>query len=101
MASAPSGDGLRRRAFQLRDTVSADAAAYAVLAEALDCPLVTRDERSRERAPNSSTSKCLSSVPPRVPREAAYRQHEADRRPERDDEQRLAVVGEAMAGDHR
>ena len=41
----PAGDGLRRRAFQLRDTVSACDAAYVVLAEALDCPLLTRDKR--------------------------------------------------------
>ncbi len=39
-----SHDNLRRRAFQLRD-VSACDAAYVVLAEALDCPLVTRDLR--------------------------------------------------------
>lgn len=41
----PSGDGPRRRAFQLRDNVSAYDAAYVVLAEALECPLVTRDAR--------------------------------------------------------
>lgn len=41
----PSADALRRRAFQLRDDVSAYDAAYVVLAEALDCPLVTRDAR--------------------------------------------------------
>jgi len=40
-----SHDTLRRRAFQLRDNVSAYDAAYVVLAEALDCPLVTRDLR--------------------------------------------------------
>jgi len=40
-----SGVALRRRAFQLRDNVSAYDAAYVVLAEALDCPLVTRDLR--------------------------------------------------------
>ncbi len=40
-----SGDALRRRAFQLRDNVSAYDAAYVVLAEALDCPLLTRDIR--------------------------------------------------------
>ena len=38
-------DELRRRAFDLRDAVSAYDAAYVVLAEALDCPLVTRDAR--------------------------------------------------------
>jgi predicted nucleic acid-binding protein len=36
----PSGDSLRRRAFQLRDNMSAYDAAYVVLAKALDCPLV-------------------------------------------------------------
>jgi predicted nucleic acid-binding protein len=41
----PSGDALRRRAFGLRDNVSAYDAAYVVLAEALDCSLVTRDVR--------------------------------------------------------
>ena len=40
-----SADALRRRAFQLRDNVSAYDAAYVALAEALDCPLVTRDGR--------------------------------------------------------
>jgi predicted nucleic acid-binding protein len=41
----PSAGPLRRRAFQLRDSVSAYDAAYVVLAEALDCPLLTRDAR--------------------------------------------------------
>ena len=41
----PAADALRRRAFQLRDNVSAYDAAYVALAEALECPLVTRDER--------------------------------------------------------
>lgn len=41
----PFADALRRRAFQLRDTMSAYDAAYVVLAEALDCPLLTRDAR--------------------------------------------------------
>lgn len=41
----PSGNSLRRRAFQLRDNVSAYDAAYVVLAEALNCPLLTRDIR--------------------------------------------------------
>jgi predicted nucleic acid-binding protein len=40
-----SNDALRRRAFQLRANVSAYDAAYVVLAEALDCPLLTRDLR--------------------------------------------------------
>lgn len=41
----PSADGLRRRAFQLRSNISSYDAAYVALAEALDCPLVTRDKR--------------------------------------------------------
>lgn len=38
-------DSLRRRAFQLRNNISAYDAAYVALAEALECPLVTRDAR--------------------------------------------------------
>jgi predicted nucleic acid-binding protein len=41
----PAEDALRRRAFQLRDNLTAYDAAYVALAEALDCPLVTRDSR--------------------------------------------------------
>lgn len=41
----PAADAFRRRALQLRDNVSAYDAAYLVLAEALDCVLVTRDAR--------------------------------------------------------
>ena len=41
----PSGDGLRRRAFQLRHNMSAYDAAYVCLAEALDCTLLTRHVR--------------------------------------------------------
>lgn len=41
----PLADALRRRAFQLRDNVSAYDAAYVALAEALNCTLVTRDGR--------------------------------------------------------
>ena len=41
----PSADALRRRAFQLRDNVSAYDAAYIALAETLNCPLLTRDAR--------------------------------------------------------
>lgn len=38
-------DALRRRAFSLRENLSAYDAAYVALAEALDCALVTRDAR--------------------------------------------------------
>lgn len=41
----PCGDSLRRRAFALRDNVSAYDAAYVALAEALGCRLITRDGR--------------------------------------------------------
>jgi predicted nucleic acid-binding protein len=40
-----SAHALRRRAFALRDSLSAYDAAYVVLAEALECPLLTRDAR--------------------------------------------------------
>lgn len=41
----PSADALRRRTLQLRNNVSAYDATYVALAEALECPLVTRDSR--------------------------------------------------------
>ena len=41
----PAGDALRRRAFSLRHNLSAYDAAYIALAEALECPLLTRDAR--------------------------------------------------------
>ncbi|MGH9072791.1 MAG: type II toxin-antitoxin system VapC family toxin [Acidimicrobiales bacterium] len=41
----PNSDTLRRRAFGLRDNLSAYDASYVALAEALECPLVTRDAR--------------------------------------------------------
>jgi predicted nucleic acid-binding protein len=41
----PSAAPLRRRALSLRDDLSAYDAAYVALAEALRCPLVTRDSR--------------------------------------------------------
>ncbi|MDN5748845.1 MAG: type II toxin-antitoxin system VapC family toxin [Pseudonocardia sp.] len=41
----PSVDPLRRRSVQLRNNVSAYDAAYVALAEALECPLLTRDGR--------------------------------------------------------
>ncbi len=40
-----SADALRRRVFQLRSNLSSSDAAYIALAEALDCPLLTRDAR--------------------------------------------------------
>jgi predicted nucleic acid-binding protein len=39
----PTGDGLRRRAFSLRDSLTAYDATYVALAESLDAPLLTRD----------------------------------------------------------
>lgn len=41
----PSAAGLRLRAFGLRENLTAYDAAYVVLAEALRCPLLTRDKR--------------------------------------------------------
>ena len=41
----PADAALRARAFQLRDNLSAYDGAFVALAEALDCPLVTRDRR--------------------------------------------------------
>jgi predicted nucleic acid-binding protein len=41
----PSADAMRRRAFELRHSVSAYDAAYVALAEGLECSLVTRDAR--------------------------------------------------------
>ena len=41
----PIVDGLRRRTLQLHDNVSPYDAAYVALAEALECPLLTRDQR--------------------------------------------------------
>ncbi|MCU4185580.1 type II toxin-antitoxin system VapC family toxin [Acidiferrimicrobium sp. IK] len=41
----PASEALRRRAFDLRHAVSAYDASYVALAEALECPLVTRDAR--------------------------------------------------------
>lgn len=41
----PSAPPLRQRAFDLRENLSAYDAAYVVLAETLQCPLLTRDSR--------------------------------------------------------
>lgn len=40
-----AGDALRRRAYSLRENLTAYDAAYVALAEALECELVTRDAR--------------------------------------------------------
>lgn len=41
----PADAALRSRAFELRDALSAYDAAYVALAEAMDCPLMTREGR--------------------------------------------------------
>ncbi len=41
----PSSAAFRLRAFTLRDNVTAYDAAYVALAEALECPILTRDRR--------------------------------------------------------
>lgn len=41
----PSAPALRQRAFSLRENLTAYDAAYVALAEALHCPLLTRDAR--------------------------------------------------------
>lgn len=41
----PAADVLRRRAFTLRSVLSSYDASYVALAEALACPLITRDRR--------------------------------------------------------
>ena len=41
----PADPALRARAFQLRENLSGYDAAYVALAEAMECPLVTRDRR--------------------------------------------------------
>lgn len=46
----PLADPLRRRAFALRDNLSSYDAAYVALAEALECPLLTRDTRLAKSA---------------------------------------------------
>ena len=45
LARWDSVDAFRRRAFDLRDNLSAHDAAYVVLAQSLQCPLITRDQR--------------------------------------------------------
>lgn len=48
-------DGFRRRALQLRNNVSCYDAAYVSLAEALECPLVTRDGRLARSSGHEAT----------------------------------------------
>ncbi|ORV97481.1 type II toxin-antitoxin system VapC family toxin [Mycobacterium kyorinense] len=49
----PSSAAFRLRAFALRDNLTAYDAAYVALAEALECPILTRDTRlSRSRGHN-------------------------------------------------
>lgn len=48
----PSANVLRRRAFELRNNLSAYDAAYVALAETLDCPLLTRDLKLLRAAGN-------------------------------------------------
>jgi predicted nucleic acid-binding protein len=55
----PSSDVLRRRAFQLRQNVSAYDAAYVALAEALDCTMLTRDDRLRKSAGHNARIEVL------------------------------------------
>ncbi len=49
-----AGDALRRRAFDLRQNLTAYDGAYVALAEALECPLVTRDVRLARAAGHSA-----------------------------------------------
>ncbi|PZF84354.1 type II toxin-antitoxin system VapC family toxin [Jiangella anatolica] len=49
-----ASDALRRRTLQLGHNLSAYDAAYVALAEALDCPLVTRDARLGRSAGHSA-----------------------------------------------
>ncbi len=58
----PAENALRRRAFQLRHNLSAHDAAYVALAEALNCPLVTRDARLA-RAPVVTAPRSKSGRP--------------------------------------
>jgi len=55
----PSSDVLRRRAFQLRQNVSAYDAAYVALAEALDCTMLTRDDSLRKSAGHNARIEVL------------------------------------------
>ncbi len=50
-----SADERRRRAFQLRENLTAYDVSFIALAEALDCPLVTRDARLARAAGHVAT----------------------------------------------
>lgn len=52
-------DALRRRMFVLRANLSAYDAAYVVLAEALECPLITRDGKIRRAGGHDATVEVL------------------------------------------
>jgi predicted nucleic acid-binding protein len=52
-------DVLRRRMFALRTSLSAHDAAYVTLAEALECPLVTRDGRIQRAGGHDATVEIL------------------------------------------
>lgn len=51
----PLPEPLRRRVFALRENLSAYDAAYVALAEALDCPLLTRDRRLARSSGHSAS----------------------------------------------
>lgn len=59
MTRWPASDPLRRRTFELRSALSAYDAAYVALAEALDSPLVTRDDRLARSAGHSARIEAL------------------------------------------
>lgn len=54
----PGAAALRLRAFELRDNLSAYDAAYVVLAEALECPVVTRDARLARSSGHAVEIRC-------------------------------------------
>lgn len=54
-----ASDGLRRRALELSHNLSAYDASYVALAEALACPLVTRDARIRRASGHAAEVEVL------------------------------------------